>query len=71
LSAPSGELQEFLLRTPLATQKVLQILGVTPSTPSVAQVKAIVEPDGIGNDIWVDSTALVDSHAPILSVSSL
>ena len=38
-----------------------QIFDVT-----VTQVEAIVEPDGIGNDIWRESAAFVGIHPPIL-----
>ena len=37
---------------------------------AVTQVEAIVEPDGIGNDIWRESVALVGIHWPILSESA-
>ena len=33
---------------------------------SMAQVEAIVEPDGVGDDIWRESVALVGIHGPIL-----
>ena len=34
----------------------------------VAQVKAIVQPDGVGNDIGWESVAFVNIHAAILSI---
>ena len=35
---------------------------------AVAQVEAVVEPDGVGNDIWRESVAFVCIHEPILSI---
>ena len=37
---------------------------------SVAEVETIVEPDGIGDNIWRESVALVSIHRPILSTSA-
>lgn len=34
----------------------------------VAQVEAIVEPDGIGNDIRRESVAFIRVHGPILAI---
>ena len=36
---------------------------------AMAQVEAIVEPDGIGNDIWRESVTFIGIHEPILSIS--
>jgi hypothetical protein len=36
---------------------------------SVAQVKAIVEPDGVRNDIWEQSVAFIGIHGPVLPIS--
>jgi hypothetical protein len=38
---------------------------------SVAEVEAIIEPHGIGNDIWRGSMALIGIHGPILSSSAI
>jgi hypothetical protein len=35
---------------------------------SVAEVKPIVEPDGVGNDIWWEPVSFVCVHGPILAV---
>jgi len=35
---------------------------------AMAEIEAMVEPDGIGNDIWREPVALVYIHAPILSI---
>ena len=35
---------------------------------SVAEIESIVEPDGVGNDIWRESVALVGIHPPILAI---
>ena len=43
-------------------QEVLEI--------AVTQVEAIVEPDGIGNDIWRESMTLVSIRDPIVSIRS-
>ena len=37
---------------------------------SVTQVKAIVEPDGVGNDIRWESVAFIYIHWPILPISA-
>ena len=35
---------------------------------SVAEIETIVEPDGVGNDIWRESMAFIGIHPPILSI---
>ena len=39
--------------------------------PAVAQVESIVELDGIADDIWWESVALVNVHPQILSISGI
>ena len=36
---------------------------------AMAEVEAIVEPDGVGEDIWRDSVTFIGIHLPILSIS--
>ena len=36
---------------------------------SMAQVEAVVDPDGIGNDIGREAMALISIHRAILSIS--
>ena len=38
---------------------------------SMAEVKAIVEPDGVGNDIRRESVSFIGIHVPILPISAL
>ena len=35
----------------------------------MAKIEFIVEPDGVADDIWRESVALVCNHQPILSTS--
>ena len=35
---------------------------------SVAEIESVVEPDGIGNDIWREAVAFVCVHRPIVSI---
>ena len=37
---------------------------------AVAEIEAIVEPDGVADDIWWESMAFVSIHSPILSISA-
>ena len=37
----------------------------------MAEVEAIVEPDGIGNDVGWESVSFISIHSPILPVSAL
>ena len=37
---------------------------------SMAQVKAVVQPESIGNDIWRESVAFVSCHGPSLPISA-
>ena len=34
----------------------------------MAEVESVVEPDGIGNDIWRESVAFIDAHGTSLSI---
>lgn len=36
---------------------------------SVAQVESIAEPDGVTDDIWRESVALIPIHSPILAIT--
>ena len=36
---------------------------------AMAEIKAIIQPDDIGNDIWRESLAFVGIHEPILPIS--
>jgi hypothetical protein len=36
----------------------------------MTQIEAIIEPDGVGDDIGREPVTLVSSHAPILSISA-
>jgi len=47
-----------------------QIFDEWSGIPALAQIKAIVEPERIGNDIWRESTALINIHWQILSISA-
>jgi hypothetical protein len=38
---------------------------------SMAEIKSIVEPDGITDDIWGESMTLVYIHPPILSILAI
>ena len=35
---------------------------------AMAEVESVVEPDGVGNDIWRESVAFVSIHPPILAI---
>ena len=37
---------------------------------AVAQIEAIVEPDGVGNNVWWESVAFVGVHLPSLPKST-
>ena len=45
---------------PTLCQKVFNI--------SVTEIESIVEPDGIADDIWGKSVALIGIHGPIVSI---
>jgi hypothetical protein len=45
-------------------------LGQQIFNVSVAQVEALVEPDGVTDDIWRESVTLVCIHTPILPVTA-
>ena len=34
----------------------------------VAEIESVVEPDGVGNDIWREAVALIGVSSPILSI---
>jgi hypothetical protein len=34
----------------------------------VAEIESVVEPDGVRNDIWRESVALICIHQPIVSI---
>jgi hypothetical protein len=36
----------------------------------MAEIEAVVEPDGVGDDIGRESVAFVDVHTPILPISA-
>jgi hypothetical protein len=36
---------------------------------SVTEIEAVVQPDGVGNDVRWESVALVCIHGPILAIS--
>ncbi|MFT4873377.1 hypothetical protein [Congregibacter sp.] len=42
-------------------------LGLQVFNVSMAKVETIVEPDGVGNDVWWESVALVCIHRRIIS----
>jgi len=35
----------------------------------VAEIESVVEPNGVGNDIWRESVAFIGVHTPMLSTS--
>jgi len=35
----------------------------------VAEIESVVEPNGVGNDIWRESVAFIGVHMPMLSTS--
>ena len=37
---------------------------------SMAEIKSVVEPDGVGNDFWWGSVAFICAHGPILAISA-
>lgn len=41
-----------------------QVFNIT-----MAEIEAIVEPDGVGNDVGWESVTPINVHAPILAVS--
>jgi hypothetical protein len=37
----------------------------------VAEIEAIIEPDGVADDVWRETMSLVSIHGPILSISAV
>ena len=37
---------------------------------TVAEIESIIEPDGVGNDIWGEPVTFIGIHRPILPISA-
>ena len=49
-----------IVRRPVFSKEVIDV--------AVALIESEVEPDRVGNDIWLESVSLVGIHPPILSI---